>query len=90
MALIGFRHVVVDHNVDALDVDATAHQVSGHQDALLALLELLVHLWHGRSGASADRPTGVHMAPALAVDADGGGCVAAEWTTRKHGALVRR
>ena len=46
VALVGLGHVVVDHDVDALDVDAAPHQVGGHQDALLALLELLVHLRH--------------------------------------------
>ena len=44
VAFVGLGHVVVDDNVDALDVDATAHQVGGNQDALLALLELLVNL----------------------------------------------
>mmetsp|Transcript_125271 Transcript_125271/g.400431 ORF Transcript_125271/g.400431 Transcript_125271/m.400431 type:complete len:293 (-) Transcript_125271:886-1764(-) len=36
------RHVVIDHNVDPLDVDATAEQVGGDHDSLLELLELLV------------------------------------------------
>lgn len=45
VAVVSLGHVVVDHNVDALDVDATTHEVSRHQNALLALLELLVHLW---------------------------------------------
>lgn len=44
MPLVGLGHVVVDHDVHALNVDAAAHQVGGHQDALLALLEGLVHL----------------------------------------------
>ena len=35
-------HVVVKDDVDALDVHATTKQVSGHQDALLKVLELLV------------------------------------------------
>ncbi len=42
--LIGLGHVIVDDNVDALNVDATPHQVCGHEDALLALLEGLVYL----------------------------------------------
>lgn len=44
LLLVGLGHVVVDHDVDALDVDAAAHQVRRHKDALLALLEGLVHL----------------------------------------------
>lgn len=44
VALVRLGHVVVDHDVDALDVDTAAHQVGGHQNSLLALLELLVHL----------------------------------------------
>ncbi len=31
-------HVVVEHDVDALDVDAAAEQVGGHQDPLLEVL----------------------------------------------------
>lgn len=41
--VVRLRHVVVDDDVDPLNVDAAPHQVGGHQDALLALLELLVH-----------------------------------------------
>ena len=44
VALVRLGHVIVDHDVDALDVDTAAHQVGGHQNSLLALLELLVHL----------------------------------------------
>jgi hypothetical protein len=40
--LVGLGHVVVDHDVHALDVDAAADEVGGHEDALRALLELLV------------------------------------------------
>ncbi len=36
------RHVVVEHDVHALDVHATTEQVRRHQDALLEVLELLV------------------------------------------------
>ena len=42
--VIGLRHVVVDDDVNALDIDAAPHQVRGHQDAVLALLEVLVDL----------------------------------------------
>ena len=38
------RHVVVDHDVHALDINPAPHQVCRHQDALVALLELLVLL----------------------------------------------
>lgn len=44
MPLVCLRHVIIDDDVDALNVDATAHKISGHQDALLPLLERLVHL----------------------------------------------
>ena len=53
MPLVCLRHVVVDDNVDALNVNAAAHKISGHQDALLSLLERLVHL------QSAKRPRNV-------------------------------
>lgn len=43
-------HVVVDDDVDALNVNAAPHQVSSHQDAFGALLELLVHLRMGEAG----------------------------------------
>lgn len=36
--------IVVDGQVDALDIDATAKHISGNTDALLELLELLVAL----------------------------------------------
>ena len=36
------RHVVVEDDVDALNVHASAKQVGGHQDAPLEVLELLV------------------------------------------------
>ena len=36
------RHVVVEHNVDSLNVHATAEQVGGNQNSLLEVLELLV------------------------------------------------
>ena len=42
LPLISLRHVVVDDNVDALNVDTPSNQVSSHKNALLALLELLV------------------------------------------------
>lgn len=35
-------HVVVKHNVNPLNVHTTAKQVSGDQDTLLEVLELLV------------------------------------------------
>ncbi len=44
MPLICLWHVVVDDNVDTFNVNATTNEVSGHQDALLALLKRLVHL----------------------------------------------
>merc|ERR1712154_757677 len=37
-------HVIVDDDVDALDVDASAPDVGGDQDAVLEILERLVHL----------------------------------------------
>ena len=36
------RHVVVEDNVDALNVHATAEQVGGDENPLLEILELLV------------------------------------------------
>ena len=42
--VIRLRHVVVDDDVHALNVNAAPHQVSGHQNALAALLEQLVGL----------------------------------------------
>lgn len=36
------RHVVVDGQIDALNIDTTAENVSGNTDALVELLELLV------------------------------------------------
>ncbi len=44
MSLICLWHVIVDDDVDAFNVNASANQISRHQDALLALLECLVHL----------------------------------------------
>lgn len=41
-AVLAVGEVVVHHDVDALDVNAAAEQVGGHQDALLEVLELLV------------------------------------------------
>lgn len=38
------RHVVVDGDVDALDIDTTAKDVSRHTDTGLELFELLVTL----------------------------------------------
>ena len=35
-------HVVVEHNVDSLNVHATAEEIGGHEDSLLEILELLV------------------------------------------------
>jgi hypothetical protein len=35
-------HVVVEHNVNALDIHSTTEQVSGNQDTLLEILELLI------------------------------------------------
>lgn len=48
LPLVSLRHVVVDHDVDTLDIDASSHEVSGHQDALLPLLELFVDLRHAQ------------------------------------------
>ena len=45
-------HVVVEDDVDPLDVHATAEQVSGHQDPLLEVLELLVPA--GKEGLGMD------------------------------------
>jgi len=60
MLLVCDRHVIVDHNVDTLNVNATAHQVGGNQDALLALLELLVPL-----NARENRPEKLSLRKAL-------------------------
>lgn len=51
-------HVVVDHDVDAFDVDPPSDQVSGHHDAGLEFLEFLVGLdsfglFHARVKAGA-------------------------------------
>lgn len=37
-----FRHVIIDHNVDAFDINASAQDVSGHHDAVLERLKVLV------------------------------------------------
>jgi len=37
-------HVIVDDNVDALNVDATAPNVRGDKNAMFEVLEVLVHL----------------------------------------------
>lgn len=42
--LVGLWHVVVDHDVDPLNVNASADQVGGHEDAVLAALEVGVGL----------------------------------------------
>lgn len=47
--LVCLRHVIVNDDVDTLNVNAAADKVSGHQDALLALLEGLVHLQPART-----------------------------------------
>ena len=41
-AVIAIREVVVHHDVHALDIDTAPEQVSGHQDPLFEVLELLV------------------------------------------------
>ena len=38
------RHVKVEHDVDLLDVDTTAKELSGDEDAVSKLLEALVDL----------------------------------------------
>ena len=38
------RHIVVDHDADIIDVDATGHDVGSHKDIRLARLELEHHL----------------------------------------------
>jgi hypothetical protein len=38
------RHVVVDSDIDALNIDTTTEDVSGHTDAGLEVLELLIAL----------------------------------------------
>lgn len=38
------RHIVVEHNVDLLDIDAAAEDLSGDKDAVLEVLEALVDL----------------------------------------------
>lgn len=35
-------HVIIDDNIDALNVYATSHQVSGHQNSLVSFLETFV------------------------------------------------
>ena len=42
LAIISLRHVIVDDDVHTLDVNTSANQIRGHQQALLTLLELLV------------------------------------------------
>lgn len=37
--VVAIREVVVDHDVDALNVDASAEEVGGHEDALAEVLE---------------------------------------------------
>mmetsp|Transcript_13392 Transcript_13392/g.34357 ORF Transcript_13392/g.34357 Transcript_13392/m.34357 type:complete len:374 (-) Transcript_13392:267-1388(-) len=73
MLLVCDRHVIVDHNVDTLNVNATAHQVGGNQDALLALLELLV-------------PLNALSLRKLGVDGDGGEIALAQQLVQCHGA----
>ena len=63
MPLIGLRHIIVDDNVDALDVNAAANQVSGHQDALLTLLERLVYCKAAR-GSLVSKMSGQHSTQA--------------------------
>ena len=41
-AVVAVGEVVVHHDVHALDVDAAAEEIGGHQDALLEVLNLLV------------------------------------------------
>ena len=36
------RHVVVEHNIDLLNIDASAEDLGGDQDAVLERLESLV------------------------------------------------
>lgn len=50
-AVVAIGEVVVYHDVHALDVDAAAEQVGGHENALLEVLELLVAVCpvHGRA-----------------------------------------
>ena len=36
------RHVVVEHNIDLLNIDASAEDLGGDQDAMLERLESLV------------------------------------------------
>ena len=42
LLLVGFGHIIVDDDVDALDINATSDEVSRHQQPFLALLELLI------------------------------------------------
>lgn len=43
MSVVCLWHVVVDHNVDPLDVDAATDKIRGDQNTFLPLLELLVN-----------------------------------------------
>ena len=55
--LVRDRHVVVDDDVHALDINTAADEVGGDEDALLSLLELLV-LVDTAQGKSDERRSG--------------------------------
>jgi hypothetical protein len=38
----GLGHIVVDDQVDSFDIDSSGHEVSGDQDSLFSLFELIV------------------------------------------------
>merc|ERR1712203_775251 len=69
-------HVVVEDDVDALDIHATAKQVGGNQDSLLEVLELLVP---GQPLLLAHPP----------VDGDGGEVLLNQQLSQGHAALHR-
>mmetsp|Transcript_2101 Transcript_2101/g.3157 ORF Transcript_2101/g.3157 Transcript_2101/m.3157 type:complete len:277 (+) Transcript_2101:517-1347(+) len=41
---IRFRHIVINDNINALDIDTTTDEISGHKNALLTLLKALVNI----------------------------------------------
>merc|ERR1719264_2520225 len=70
------RHVVVEHNVDSLNIHATAEQVGGNKNSLLEVLELLIP---GQPLLLAHPP----------VDGDGGEVLLNQQLSQGHAALHR-
>jgi hypothetical protein len=95
LLLVGLGHVVVDDNVHALDVDAAADQVGGHQDALLALLEGLVHAEPARIRAALSMQRNAALPPSAPAQRTHAECVrprplcAFAWPAAKSRSTVR-